>query len=114
MGVPAAGGHDGRAIITAFGLAADFAAHGLPGFAVAGFFTGEGVGDFVQNSFANGGLIVGFDEIGGELDLPHAIAAKSQRAFAAVPGEPPMGEAMIGHEVQGELAGVGNFHELLS
>src|SRR4051794_11079685 len=78
LGSPPAAGHDGEALVAALGLAADDGAHAFPGGAVAGFFAGEGVGDFVEDGFADLRLIVGDDEVERELDAPLAITAEAE------------------------------------
>jgi hypothetical protein len=112
LGGPAAGGHDGEAFVATFGFAADDGAHAFPGGAVSGFFAGKGVGDFVEDGFADLGFVVGEDEVEGEFDAALAVAAEAEGALAAVPGEvPALSGEVRGDEGFGELTGGGGEHE---
>jgi hypothetical protein len=77
---------------------------------VAGLFTGEGVGDFVEEGFADLRFVVVGDEVGGELDALFAVAAKAKGAFAAVPGEGPVVEMVVLEELVSEVMGGGKIH----
>ena len=108
-GGPPAGGHDGDAVVAAFGFAADAFAHLFPGGAVAGSFAGKCVGDFVEDGLADLAFVVGHDKVEGEFDAFFAIPAEAQGAFAAIPCKtPPASGEKVGHEFFSELpAGCG-------
>lgn len=107
-GSPAAPGHVG--LSAAGGGGADLLADAFPGRAVRRFGAGEGVGDFVEDGVADVVLVVSDDEVVGKLDAFGLIDAQAHAAFAAVEGEGPAGEAVLGHEVSGEGGGIVGVH----
>lgn len=110
LGAPAARGHDGFAFVAGNGLAADAATGGFPDWAMAGFLAGEGVGDFVEEGFADLRFVIVGNEVVGEFDAFLAVAAEAEGALAAVPAEVPIGELEVGEELVGEGLGFGKVH----
>lgn len=108
----------------ALGPGADFSAGGFPDVVVAVFDAGDGVGDLMKDGFADLGLAVEPREVPRELDgacfddLSGAGMADAtdlggaELALGVAPCEAPAlpGDAVLTHEIEGELLGFGQVH----